>query len=314
MPTSRGPDGRRERLDVDDDDVDQADLLRLELGELLGDVAPGEDPGVDGGMERLDLAADEWRHVGQLRDRRDLDAVAGEVLARPVGREDLDAEGEQVSGEGRRSRRGWRPTAGLAPGASSHPRTPAASRRGPCGVAPRPVAWRRTAPAEYSARMAYSGGAIHASDSIEVARDAPALGVPLPAVQPAQLPGPLHPDLGRRRSSCWSVLVILYNVRTRALHRHAPYLELWEWLLWTGLITFGLSDRGSLFVFDFFVVLVIFIVGLGDAVWIRFLRFPPMLEAYEARLARAALLHEAEVRATPSRRSEAGGRRRRAQR
>ena len=30
-------------------------------------------------------------------------------------------------------------------------------------------------------------------------------------------------------------LVVLYNVRTRALHRHAPYLDLWEWLLWSGL-------------------------------------------------------------------------------
>jgi hypothetical protein len=29
------------------------------------------------------------------------------------------------------------------------------------------------------------------------------------------------------------VLVVLYNVRTRALHRHAVYLEMWEWLWWT---------------------------------------------------------------------------------
>ena len=27
------------------------------------------------------------------------------------------------------------------------------------------------------------------------------------------------------------VLIVLYNVRTKALHRHAPYLDLWEWLL-----------------------------------------------------------------------------------
>src|SRR5688500_141025 len=25
--------------------------------------------------------------------------------------------------------------------------------------------------------------------------------------------------------------VVLYNVRTRQLHRHRPYLDLWEWLL-----------------------------------------------------------------------------------
>jgi hypothetical protein len=33
------------------------------------------------------------------------------------------------------------------------------------------------------------------------------------------------------------VLVVLYNVRGRALHRHPPYLDLWEWMLWTGLST-----------------------------------------------------------------------------
>ena len=36
------------------------------------------------------------------------------------------------------------------------------------------------------------------------------------------------------------VLVVLYITRTRALHRHAPYLEMWEWIWWTGLITFSM--------------------------------------------------------------------------
>src|SRR5205814_3101299 len=36
------------------------------------------------------------------------------------------------------------------------------------------------------------------------------------------------------------ILVILYNVRTRQLRNHPPYLELYEWLLWTGVIAFGL--------------------------------------------------------------------------
>ena len=47
------------------------------------------------------------------------------------------------------------------------------------------------------------------------------------------------------------VLTVLYNVRTRALHRHAIYLEMWEWLWWTGLITFSLILIESLFVFDY---------------------------------------------------------------
>jgi hypothetical protein len=82
------------------------------------------------------------------------------------------------------------------------------------------------------------------------------------------------------------VLLILYNVRTRALHRHPPFLEMWEWLWWTGLITFSLIVIEALFVFDFFIVLVTEIIGIATLVWIRFLRFPPMLEAYQARLAR----------------------------
>jgi hypothetical protein len=82
------------------------------------------------------------------------------------------------------------------------------------------------------------------------------------------------------------VLTLLYNTRTRSLHRHAPYLEMWEWLWWTGLIMFSLIIIESLFVFDFILVLATEIIGLGTLVWIRFVRFPPDLAAYEQRLAR----------------------------
>ena len=82
------------------------------------------------------------------------------------------------------------------------------------------------------------------------------------------------------------VLLILYNVRTRALHRHPPYADMWEWLWWTGLITFGLLIVEALFVFDFFIVLLTQIIGIGTLVWIRFWRFPPILAAHQARLAR----------------------------
>ena len=82
------------------------------------------------------------------------------------------------------------------------------------------------------------------------------------------------------------VLTLLYNVRTRALHRHAVYLEMWEWVWWTGLITFSLIIIEALFVFDFFLVLATMVIGLGTLVWIRFIRFPPFLAAYETRLAK----------------------------
>lgn len=82
------------------------------------------------------------------------------------------------------------------------------------------------------------------------------------------------------------VLVVLYNVRTRQVHRHPPYLELYEWMLWTGIITFGLLIVEALFVFEFFLVLLTAVIGLGVLVWIRFRRFPPIFAVYEQKLAR----------------------------
>jgi len=82
------------------------------------------------------------------------------------------------------------------------------------------------------------------------------------------------------------VLIVLYNVRTRRLHRHEPYLTLWEWLLWTGFITFSLLMVGSIFVFEFVILVLVAVIGLGALVWIRFRRFPPILAAYERQLAR----------------------------
>jgi hypothetical protein len=82
------------------------------------------------------------------------------------------------------------------------------------------------------------------------------------------------------------VLVIAYNVRTRRLHRHPPYLDLWEWLLWTGIITFSLLLIGAVFVFAFILILAFLLIGLGTLLWVRFRRFPPILAGYEHRLAR----------------------------
>jgi hypothetical protein len=90
-------------------------------------------------------------------------------------------------------------------------------------------------------------------------------------------------------------LVVLYNVRTRALHRHAPYLDLWEWLLWSGLSLFGLLLTASIFSFEFIVVLVIFTIGMGAMLWIRFLPLPADPARLRGAAREAALLHEDEV-------------------
>ena len=108
------------------------------------------------------------------------------------------------------------------------------------------------------------------------------------------------------------VLGVMYAVRTRALHKHPPYVDLWEWLWWTGLITFSLIVIESLFVFDYLLVLLTQVIGLGTLVWIRFLRFPPILRAHEQRLARERYFTKqkfADPEATIRKKSAGGGRR-----
>ena len=93
------PDFGCERSNVDDDEVDGADALLAKLVELGLDIAPREDPRVHRRVERLQLAADQWRYLGQVRDGQDLDAFGRKVLAGAVGRVDLDAELTQLAGE-----------------------------------------------------------------------------------------------------------------------------------------------------------------------------------------------------------------------
>ena len=80
--------------------------------------------------------------------------------------------------------------------------------------------------------------------------------------------------------------VIFYNIRTRQLHRHSIYLQMYEWLLWTGVIAFGLMLVYFIFHFDWIIVLSTLIAGLATMVWVRFIRFPPYFRAYERQLAK----------------------------
>jgi hypothetical protein len=105
------------------------------------------------------------------------------------------------------------------------------------------------------------------------------------------------------------VLIALYNVRTRALHRHRLYTDMWEWLLWDGIITFFLLVSGALFQFDFAIILLTAVIGLAVMIWVRFRKFPPLFEAYEHQLARQRYLArakssrpEATIRTKPARR------------
>jgi len=92
-----------------------------------------------------------------------------------------------------------------------------------------------------------------------------------------------------------AALVVVYSIRTRQLHRHRLYLEMWEWLLWTGIITFFLLVMGALFMFDFAIEMTILVAGLGTLVWARFVRYPELFEAYEVQLARQRYLARAKA-------------------
>jgi phosphatidylserine synthase len=109
--------------------------------------------------------------------------------------------------------------------------------------------------------------------------------------------------------------VILYNVRVRQLHRHEPLRSMQEWLLWTGLITFGLILVGTVFQFYFLFIFLFIVIGIATFVWIRFFKFPPEIEAYNGQLRRNRFFSQSKYKAAEStvrtRRSRSGSRRRR---
>ncbi len=109
--------------------------------------------------------------------------------------------------------------------------------------------------------------------------------------------------------------IVLYNVRSRQLHRHEPLRTLQEWLLWTGLGMFGLVLVGAVFHFYFLFVFLFIIIGIATFIWIRFFRFPPLIAAYNEQLRRARFFsqsrHKQAEATVRSRRSRGGQRRRR---
>ncbi|MFN8629354.1 MAG: hypothetical protein U0838_03260 [Chloroflexota bacterium] len=88
-------------------------------------------------------------------------------------------------------------------------------------------------------------------------------------------------------SVLWLIASIaVYNVRTRQLRRHAVYVQMYEWMLWTGVITSSLMLVYRVFAFDMVIVLGTLISGLVTLVWIRYRKFPPEFAAYERQLAK----------------------------
>jgi hypothetical protein len=81
-------------------------------------------------------------------------------------------------------------------------------------------------------------------------------------------------------------VVVFYNFQGRRLHQYSVFLDLNEWLMWTTIGVFSLLLLFTVFSFDFIFVLPTMVGGAALYIWIRFIHFPPLIQAYEERLAR----------------------------
>ena len=96
--------------------------------------------------------------------------------------------------------------------------------------------------------------------------------------------------------------VIFYNFQGRRLRAYSVFLDLNEWLMWTTIGVFSLLLMFSIFGFDFIFVLPTMVGGAALFLWIRFWHFPPMIRAYEERLARQRYFQRSKTSAKPKRR------------
>ncbi len=91
--------GLRERIQVHDHQIDQLHALRLDRRQVIGTMAPGEDPAVDFRVQRLDPAVHHLGKPGDVGHVGHRQAGIGQDLGRAAGRHELDAAGAQPSGE-----------------------------------------------------------------------------------------------------------------------------------------------------------------------------------------------------------------------
>jgi hypothetical protein len=92
-----------------------------------------------------------------------------------------------------------------------------------------------------------------------------------------------------------ALVVVYYNFQNRRLRAYSVFLDLNEWLMWTTIGTFALLLLFTLFSFDFLFVLPTILIGAGLFIWIRFVHFPPLIAAYEERLARQRYFQHSRV-------------------
>ena len=94
-----GGDGRLERVEVDDEQVDRRDAVAEHRGLVLGMRADGEQAAMHLGMQRLDAAVHHLGEAGQIGDIRDGEAGIGDRLGGAAGRDQSDAQAGEGAGE-----------------------------------------------------------------------------------------------------------------------------------------------------------------------------------------------------------------------
>jgi hypothetical protein len=82
------------------------------------------------------------------------------------------------------------------------------------------------------------------------------------------------------------ISVIFYNFQSHRMRAYSVFLDLNEWLMWTSVGVYALLAMYFIFQFDFIFVLPTMVGGAILFIWIRFIHFPPLIRAYEERLAR----------------------------
>ncbi len=89
-PTPR--DDLRERIQVDADEVERADAVLVESGQVVRVVSPGENGGVDPRVQGLHAPAEELWDLGQVLDSSGFEPVLLEVVGGAAAGDELDSE------------------------------------------------------------------------------------------------------------------------------------------------------------------------------------------------------------------------------
>ena len=79
-----------ERVQIDDDQVDRADSVRVDLGPVGVDLALVEDAAMHTRMQRLDPPVEDLRETGDRVDRGDLESSVAQAIGGAAGRDDFD--------------------------------------------------------------------------------------------------------------------------------------------------------------------------------------------------------------------------------